>query len=73
MPVILVDWDGFYASLMQFLKACDDNGTVGAPGAAQHRAVGCWWAVWAAGGGRWAAPFEGLHACLPALPVPLPI
>jgi len=33
VPVILVDWDGFYASLMQFLKACDENGTVGAPGA----------------------------------------
>ncbi|KAL4458429.1 hypothetical protein ABPG75_013294 [Micractinium tetrahymenae] len=31
VPVILVDYDGFYASLMQFLKACDENGTVGAP------------------------------------------
>ena len=34
MPVILVDYDGFYGGLLQFIKACDVNGTVGAKGAA---------------------------------------
>jgi uncharacterized protein (TIGR00730 family) len=31
VPIILVDYDGFYAGLLQFMKACDDHGTVGAP------------------------------------------
>lgn len=31
VPVILVNYDGFYGSLMDFLRACDRNGTVGAP------------------------------------------
>lgn len=31
VPVILADYDGFYTPLMDFLKACDANGTVGAP------------------------------------------
>lgn len=31
VPVILADYDGFWASLFEFLKACVLNGTVGAP------------------------------------------
>jgi hypothetical protein len=31
VPVILVDYDDFYSGLLQFLRACDANGTVGAP------------------------------------------
>lgn len=31
VPIILCNYDGFYAGLMHFLKACDTNGTVGAP------------------------------------------
>ncbi|EFN54207.1 hypothetical protein CHLNCDRAFT_24809 [Chlorella variabilis] len=30
VPVVLVDYDGFYGGLLQFLRACDTNGTVGA-------------------------------------------
>ena len=31
VPVILVNYDGFYGALMEFLRACDRNGTIGAP------------------------------------------
>ncbi|KAL4854982.1 ADP-dependent ribose-1-phosphate kinase [Chlorella vulgaris] len=31
VPVVLIDYDGFYSGLLQFLRACDANGTVGAP------------------------------------------
>lgn len=30
VPVVLVNYDGFYSSLMDFLRACDRGGTVGA-------------------------------------------
>jgi Possible lysine decarboxylase len=31
VPVILVNYDGFYGALMEFLRACDRNGTIGVP------------------------------------------
>lgn len=31
VPVVLCNYDGFYGGLMAFLRACDENGTVGAP------------------------------------------
>ena len=30
MPIIVVNWDGFYEALVRFLRACCESGTVGA-------------------------------------------
>ena len=41
VPVILVNYDGVYDGLMQFLAACDRNGVVAAQGELRGWMCGC--------------------------------
>lgn len=73
VPVILVDYDGFYGGLLQFIKACDANGTVGAAGAlADAGSTGCRPAAWASAVGPLHVPHPRVwhHLWSPSAPCP---